>query len=274
MADDIMPAGRLQLQMTTLLKEPQVGCWEAAQFALTGSEYDKYPGRTEPHREKDTTSLRCWPMVGRGGGNIALYDERRWNKVGSAMIRRFKISGLSDDIEVAEAGFYVDVLPDVSHFVTEKHEGSLSKNYKAEYRYALEVIAPYENPSSYPSAKALVDHQGTAHGGYLFEQDVWHGSLIRQVPLKPLGIDNCSKRLRHIAIKTPKARRLRRPSNERHDRGTVYQSERNLFASISLSSASLKMRMREMTETCPRFRSLRPSESAQEIQFDIIACRV
>lgn len=68
-----------------------------------------------------------------------------------------KIQDFQMTLKIAYAGYYIDVIPELVTLYR-KHAGSLSKYYKAEYRYGLEVIAPYINHPEYD------DYQGSALG--------------------------------------------------------------------------------------------------------------
>jgi alpha-1,6-rhamnosyltransferase len=197
-ADDIMPAGRLQLQIDYMLKEPQVGCLGGGSIRIDGE------SRQIPRKDKNRTVKRYdFSQVLANalvvGGNIALYRREAMDKVGG-YDPAIKIQDFQMTLKVAEAGFYVDVLPDVVTLYR-KHEGSLSKNYKAEYRYALEVIAPYENHEQYPSAKARLITKALRMAVIYDKTFAW--SLIRQVPLN-LWDRQLLKRLRHLLLKRPK----------------------------------------------------------------------
>ena len=103
-------------------------------------------------------------------------------------------------LKVAEAGFFVDILPEVVTLYR-KHDGSLSKNYKAEYRYGLEVIVPYATHPQYESAKARLITKALRMAVVYDKSFGW--SLIRQVPLR-LWDKQLLKRLRHLLLKKPK----------------------------------------------------------------------
>ncbi|MEH6564951.1 MAG: glycosyltransferase family A protein [Halopseudomonas sp.] len=196
-ADDIMPAGRLSTQMTYLLAHPEVGCLGGGAVRI-----DEY-GAMLPKKEKkrlvrryDFAEALAAALV--VGGNIAVYRRDAIDQVGG-YDPAIKIQDFQMTLKIAYAGFFVDILPDVVTLYR-KHEGSLSKNYKAEYRYGLEVIAPYAEHPQYESARARLITKALRMAVVYDKAFGW--SLIRQVPLR-LWDRQLLKRLRHLLLKKP-----------------------------------------------------------------------
>lgn len=197
-ADDIMPAGRLQLQVSYMLKEPEVGCLGGGSIRIDGQS-QQTPRKVKDRRVKRYDFSQVLANAFVVGGNIALYRRVAMDKAGG-YDPAIKIQDFQMTLKVAEAGFYVDVLPEVVTLYR-KHEGSLSKNYKAEYRYALEVIAPYKMHQQYSSAKARLITKALRMAVIYDKPFAW--SLIKQVPLS-LWDRQLLKRLRHLLLKRAK----------------------------------------------------------------------
>lgn len=198
-ADDIMPAGRLSLQLAYLMAHPEVGCLGglAVRIDEQGALLPKKVKKRSVRRYDFSQALGSALVV---GGNIAVYRRDAMDRVGG-YDPAIKIQDFQMTLKVAHAGFFVDILPDVVTLYR-KHEGSLSKNYKAEYRYGLDVIAPYASHPQYESAKARLITKALRMAVIYDKSFGW--SLIKQVPLR-LWDRQLFKRLRHLLLKKPKA---------------------------------------------------------------------
>jgi alpha-1,6-rhamnosyltransferase len=197
-ADDVMPAGRLKVQADYLLQHPQVGCVGGSAVRIDES------GRLLPKKEKkrsvrryDFAEALASALV--VGGNIAMFRRDAIDQVGG-YDPKIKIQDFQMTLKVANAGYYIDILPDVVTLYR-KHEGSLSKNYKAEYRYGLEVIEPYRDHSGFPAAKAKLITKALRMAVVYDKAFGW--SLIREVPPRYWN-KQLFKRLRHLLVKRPK----------------------------------------------------------------------
>lgn len=197
-ADDIMPAGRLTLQLAYLQKHPEVGCLGggAVRIDQHGTLLPRKDKKRAVRRYDFAEALAAALVV---GGNIAVYRRDAMEKAGR-YDPAIKIQDFQMTLKVAEAGFFVDVLPEVVTLYR-KHDGSLSKNYKAEYRYGLEVIAPYRDHPQYEHAKARLITKALRMAVVYDKAFAW--SLIRQVPLR-LWDRQLVKRLRHLLLKKSK----------------------------------------------------------------------
>src|SRR5690606_557245 len=194
-ADDIMPAGRLALQLEYLMKHPEVGCLGglAVRIDEQGALLPKKIKKRAVRRYDFAKALGSALGV---GGNIAVYRRDAMDSVGG-YDPAIKIQDFQMTLKVAHAGYFVDILPDVVTLYR-KHDGSLSKNYKAEYRYGLDVIAPYVSHPQYESAKARLITKALRMAVIYDKSFGW--SLIRQVPLRQWD-RKLFKRLRHLLLK-------------------------------------------------------------------------
>lgn len=194
-ADDLMPAGRLKLQANYLASEPRVGCLGGGAIRIDehGHQLPKKDKKRQIRRYDFSEALAAALVV---GGNIAVYRRDAMHQVGG-YDPAIKIQDFQMTLKVAHAGYFVDILPDVVTLYR-KHDGSLSKNYKAEYRYGLEVISPYRDHPQYPAAKASLITKALRMAVVYDKAFGW--SLIRQVPLR-FWDRQLFKRLRHLILK-------------------------------------------------------------------------
>ena len=197
-ADDLMPPGRLKRQADYLASEPQVGCLGGGAIRIDehGRQLPKKDKKRQIRRYDFAQALAAALVV---GGNIAVYRRDAMDQVGG-YDPAIKIQDFQMTLKVAHGGYFVDILPDVVT-LCRKHDGSLSKNYKAEYRYGLEVISPYKDHPEYPAAKASLITKALRMA--VVYDKVFGWSLIRQVPLR-LWNRQLFKRLRHLIVKSSK----------------------------------------------------------------------
>ncbi|MDL2198378.1 glycosyltransferase family A protein [Halopseudomonas aestusnigri] len=194
-ADDVMPAGRLSLQMAYLQDRPEVGCLGGQTQRIDER------GKLLPRKDKkggvrryDFSQALALALV--VGGNNAVYRRDAVEQVGG-YDPAIKIQDFQMTLKVAHAGYLVDVLPEVVTLYR-RHEGSLSSNYKAEYRYGLEVIAPYVGHPNYESAKVRLVSKALRTASVCDKTFAW--SLLRQVPLRYWD-RRLLKRFRHLILK-------------------------------------------------------------------------
>ena len=194
-ADDIMPPHRLSVQMAYLREHPEVGCLGgvAVRIDEQGELLPKKDKKRSVRRYDFSQALSAALVV---GGNIAVYRRDAVDMAGR-YDAAIKIQDFQMTLKVAKAGFFVDILPDTVTLYR-KHEGSLSKNYKAEYRYGLEVIAPYAEHPQYESAKARLVTKALRMAVIYDKSYGW--KLLRQVPLRQWD-KQLLKRLRHLIFK-------------------------------------------------------------------------
>ena len=194
-ADDIMPPHRLSVQMAYLREHPEVGCLGgvAVRIDEQGELLPKKDKKRSVRRYDFSQALSAALVV---GGNIAVYRRDAVDMAGR-YDAAIKIQDFQMTLKVAKAGFFVDILPDTVTLYR-KHEGSLSKNYKAEYRYGLDVIAPYAEHPQYESAKARIVTKALRMAVIYDKSYGW--KLLRQVPLRQWD-KQLLKRLRHLILK-------------------------------------------------------------------------
>ena len=194
-ADDIMPPHRLSVQMAYLREHPEVGCLGgvAVRIDEQGELLPKKDKKRSVRRYDFSQALSAALVV---GGNIAVYRRDAVDMAGR-YDAAIKIQDFQMTLKVAKAGFFVDILPDTVTLY-HKHEGSLSKNYKAEYRYGLDVIAPYAEHPQYESAKARLVTKALRMAVIYDKSYGW--KLLRQVPLRQWD-KQLLKRLRHLILK-------------------------------------------------------------------------
>ena len=190
-----MPPHRLSVQMAYLREHPEVGCLGgvAVRIDEQGELLPKKDKKRSVRRYDFSQALSAALVV---GGNIAVYRRDAVDMAGR-YDAAIKIQDFQMTLKVAKAGFFVDILPDTVTLYR-KHEGSLSKNYKAEYRYGLDVIAPYAEHPQYESAKARLVTKALRMAVIYDKSYGW--KLLRQVPLRQWD-KQLLKRLRHLILK-------------------------------------------------------------------------
>lgn len=194
-ADDLMPPGRLAVQVAYLHEQAQVGCLGgiAVRIDEHGRQLPKKAKKRLVKRFDFAQALACALVV---GGNIAIYRRVAMDAVGG-YDPAIKIQDFQMTLKIAHAGYYFDVLPDVVTYYR-KHGDSLSKNYKAELRYGLQVIEPYATHPGYPSARARLITKALRLAVLHDKPYAW--ALFRQVPLREWD-RQLFKRLRHFLFK-------------------------------------------------------------------------
>lgn len=194
-ADDVMPAGRLDTQARYLSEHPEVGCVGGLSVRIDGQGalLPKKIKRRQVSRYDFDQALAAALVV---GGNIAMFRRDVIEQVGgydpSIRVQDFQMT-----LKVARAGYFVDVLPEVVTLYR-KHPGSLSGNYKAEYEYGLQALAPYRSHPAYVSGKTRLI--GRILRGAVVDDKAFAWSLLRQVPLRHWD-HVMLRRLRHLLCK-------------------------------------------------------------------------
>ncbi len=194
-ADDLMPPGRLALQVAYLCGQPRVGCLGgvAVRIDERGRQLPKKDKKRQVRRYDFPQALAAALVV---GGNIAVYRREAMDAAGG-YDPAIKIQDFQMTLKIAHAGYYVDVLPDVVTYYR-KHGDSLSKNYKAELRYGLQVIQPYVQHACYQSGRARLITKALRLAVLHDKSYAWE--LFRQVPLRQWD-RQLFKRLRHFIFK-------------------------------------------------------------------------
>ena len=195
-ADDLMPPGRLSLQVDYLDRNPEVGCLGGLAIRIdeAGELLPKKSKRRAVKRYTFDEALASALVV---GGNIAVYRRDAMEKAGG-YDPTIRVQDFQMTLRVAHAGYYVDILPEVVTLYR-KHEGSLSKDYKSEYRYGLQVIQGYATHPLYGSAKARLITKALRAAVTDDKRFAW--GLLREVPLKEWD-RQLLKRLRHLLFKS------------------------------------------------------------------------
>jgi len=194
-ADDVMPSGRLALQAAYLNSHPEVGVLGglAVRIDEHGALLPKKQKSRKIRRYDFEQALTDALVV---GGNIAMYRRDAMDAVGG-YDPQIKIQDFQMTLKIAHAGYFIDVLPEVVTLYR-KHGDSLSKNYKAELRYSMEVIEPYAQFKGYPSARARLITKALRLAVLHDKSYAW--GLFRQVPLRQWD-RQLFKRFRHFIFK-------------------------------------------------------------------------
>ncbi len=196
-ADDLMPPGRLTLQVEYMERHPEVGCLggETIRIDERSAQLPKKKKR-RPIRRYDFAEAFASGLV--VGGNIAMYPRAVLMEVGG-YDPHIRIQDFQMTLKVANAGYLIDVLPEVVTLYR-KHEVSLSKNYKAEYDFGLQAIEAYRDHPAYEAAKARLITKALRLAVTDDKPYAW--SLLKQVPLRHWD-RQLLKRFRHLLLKKP-----------------------------------------------------------------------
>jgi alpha-1,6-rhamnosyltransferase len=194
-ADDLMAAGRLSKQVHYLMAHPEVGCLGGRTIRID-HDGQPLPSKTKrrPVERYDFAKALASALV--VGGNIAVYRRDAIDRAG-AYDPAIRIQDFQMTLKVAQAGYFIDILPDVVTLYR-KHGASLSSDYKSEYAYGLDVIAPYSSHPAYQSARARLVTKALRAACTEDKRYAW--ALVRQVPLWHWDWQ-LVKRLRHLLFK-------------------------------------------------------------------------
>jgi len=197
-ADDLMPPNKLSIQAGYLAEHPEVGCVGgiAVRIDERGARLPKKDKRRSIKRYDFAAALAEALVV---GGGIAVYRRDAMLAVGG-YDPQIKIQDFQMTLKIAHAGYRVDILPDVVTLYR-KHGDSLSKNYKAEYRYGLQVIQAYAEHEAYESARARLITKALRMAVLHDKAFAWR--LFKEVPLRQWD-RQLFKRLRHFLLKREK----------------------------------------------------------------------
>ena len=197
-ADDLMPQGRISLQVQHMEQNPEVGC--VGGIAVRIDEF----GNKLPKKEKERGVIRynfddALKEALVIGGGMALFRKEALDQAGR-YDAKIKIQDFQITLKVAAAGFFIDILPDVVTYYR-KHEGSLSGNYKMELMCGFEVINEYRDNRYYESAKVKLIVKALRMAAVHDKAMAW--SLIKQVPFKYWD-KTMLKRVRYFLFKKAK----------------------------------------------------------------------
>lgn len=196
-ADDLMTPGRLAIQVEYMERHPEVGCLggETIRIDERSTQLPKKK-KLRPVRRYDFAKAFASGLV--VGGNIAMYPRAVLLEVGG-YDPHIRIQDFQMTLKVANAGYLIDVLPEVVTFYR-KHEVSLSKNYKAEYEFGLQAIAAYRDHPAYEAAKARLITKALRLA--VTDDKAYAWFLLKQVPLRHWD-RQLLKRFRHLLLKKP-----------------------------------------------------------------------
>lgn len=194
-ADDVMPSGRLQVQVEYLQDRPEVGCLGGRTVRID-PDSQRLPSREKRRAIKRYDFNQALEMALVVGGNVAMYRRAAINAVGG-YDQHIVIQDFQMTLKVAHAGYAVHILPQVVTLYR-KHPESLSNNYRLEYASGLQVIEAYADHPAYPSARAKLTIKALRSAATDDKSLAW--SLVRQVPLRYWDAQ-MFRRLRHLIFK-------------------------------------------------------------------------
>ena len=199
-ADDVMAPGRLRLQAEYLATHPEVGCVGGVPIRID-HQGDLLPKKQKKRavRRYDFSQALAQSLV--VGGNLAVYRREAMLAVGG-YDPAIRVQDFQMTLKVAEAGYFVDILPDVVTLYR-KHGRGLSSRYVDEYHYGMQVINAYVGHPSYPSGKARLLTRILGPAVIHDKRLAW--TLIRQVPMREWD-RRFLKRLRYFFFKFPSRR--------------------------------------------------------------------
>lgn len=194
-ADDIMVAGRIARQVAYLVAHPQVGCLGGRALRIDQA------GDVLPKKEK-ARSIRRYDFAQAlaqalvVGGNLVMY--RREAMLAAGMYDpQLRVQDFQMTLKIAHAGYHVHVTPDAVTLYR-KHEGGLSRNYLAEYRYGMQLLDLYRDHPAYESGKARL--LAKILGPAVTQDKRFAWSLFAQIPLRQWD-RQLFKRFRHLLLK-------------------------------------------------------------------------
>lgn len=203
-ADDVMVPGRLSLQAEYLQRHPEVGCLGGRALRIDPR------GNTLPKKNKvrDVRRYDFAQVLARAlvvGGNLVAYRRDAMLAAGG-YDPALRVQDFQMTLKIAHAGYQVVVLPDVVTLYR-KHGDGLSLDYKAEYRYGMQLLDFYRQHPAYESGKArlLTKILGPA---VICDKRFALG-LVRQIPLRQWD-RQLLRRVRQLFFKWPRDRRVRR----------------------------------------------------------------
>jgi len=202
-ADDIMPQGRLAVQAAYLSEHPEVGCLGGVAIRIDeqGALLPKKDKKREVRRYDFDRALAEALVV---GGNIAVYRRDAMIAVGG-YDPAIRVQDFQMTLKIAHEGYFVDILPEIVTLYR-KHPDSLSKQYKSEYLYGLQVIEDYKGCAAYSSSKSKLITKALRIA--VTDDKAYAWRLLLQVPLAHWD-GQLFKRLRHLLFK-PSSRDCRR----------------------------------------------------------------
>ncbi|MDG9756908.1 glycosyltransferase family 2 protein [Pseudomonas sediminis] len=198
-ADDVMVPGRIALQAHYLMDHPEVGCLggRAQRIDQHGAILPK-KNKAREVRSYDFSQALAQALV--VGGNLVMY--RRDAMLAAGMYDpSLRVQDFQMTLKIAHAGYRIDVIPDTVTLYR-KHEGGLSRNYLAEYRYGMQLLDLFRDHPAYESGKARLLTKILGPAVTQDKRFAWR--LFAQIPLRQWD-RQLFKRFRHLLLK-PRAR--------------------------------------------------------------------
>lgn len=199
-ADDIMAPGRLSLQINYLESHPETGC-VGGRFVRINKSGELIARKHKNHEIERYDFERAFSAGLVVGGGLAAYRHDVLRMVGG-YDERIKIQDFQITLKVAEAGYYIDILPDVVTYYR-KHAGSLSSDYKNEFKYGLDVLNRYKSCPGYQEARAKLVVKALRAAVTDDKKYAWE--LFKQIPLSQWD-KTVVKRFRHFLLKRKSSR--------------------------------------------------------------------
>lgn len=194
-ADDVMVPGRIALQADYLIAHPQVGCvgGRALRIDQSGAVLPKKNKAREVRRYDFAQALAQALVV---GGNLVMYRRDAMFAAGR-YDPQLRVQDFQMTLKIAHAGYHVHVIPDAVTLYR-KHEGGLSRDYLAEYRYGMRLLDLYRDHPAYESGKARLLTKILGPAVTQDKRFAW--SLFAQIPLRQWD-RQLFKRFRHLLLK-------------------------------------------------------------------------
>ena len=192
---DIMVPGRIALQADYLVAHPEVGCLGGRPVRIdqNGAVLPKKTKAREVRRYDFAQALAQALVV---GGNLVMYRREAMLAVGK-YDPQLRVQDFQMTLKIAHAGYHVHVIPDAVTLYR-KHEGGLSRNYLAEYRYGMQLLDLYRDHPAYESGKARLLTKILGPAVTQDKRFAW--SLFAQIPLRQWD-RQLFKRFRHLLLK-------------------------------------------------------------------------
>lgn len=178
-ADDVMPQGRLRLMADFMSEHPEVVC-VGGRTQRIGADGVLEELRQRKWRIRFFDFAQVLRNIVVVGGNVAMFRHSAALSVGSydpsITVQDFQMT-----LRLAHAGGLIAMLPEVVTLYR-RHAGSLSMNFRHEYKQGLAAIAPYRNHPAYPQAKANLAIKAMRSAVHLDRALAW--KLMTSVPIK------------------------------------------------------------------------------------------
>ena len=177
-SDDIMLPGRIKKQVEYLESRPEVGgC--GANFTYIDSDGNPMPGA--PFKKAASYEFDDIFTRNKGlGGPTSLFKRQAIIDAGGYDINN-KIQDLSIELQIAHAGYKLDVIEDIVTLYR-KHDRNSSSDYKGNFPYFLMAINKYPNKEGYAKVKRDLIHSRLKTA--VIEDKALARELFSQLPLR------------------------------------------------------------------------------------------